>query len=325
MTATAIKQKPTSRLGQVRGGTIKEPLRYLFYGSEGVGKSTLAAGAESPIMFDVEGGSSMIDVSRYSFRDDARGTIPLSLEEIYAGIEDLRRSPHDFKTLVIDALGAVEALIWGQICKSEKKDNIEELGFGKGYTLAVDKFRELAFALDRLRIERGMSIILLGHSTVKMFKNPLRDDYDRINLRMHGKSADFLRGWSDIVGYCAFEDGTAKADKNARFKGVSTGRRLVHLNRTAGYDAKSRVPLPSVIELEAGNSWAPFASAVSAGRDTSAKDLKSQIEVELVRIDSEDARAKATGFLKSARNDTSKLSVILNKLKEQPTATEDTE
>lgn len=329
--STATHQQPTSRLGAVRSGPMKQALRHLFYGPEGVGKSTLAANAESPIIFDVEGGSSQLDVARYTFRDDDYGHVPQSLDEVYSAIEDLRSSKHEFKTLIIDTMSALEALVWDRVCKThsgskgainksgKQLSSIEDLGYGKGYTCAVDEFRQLCHALDRLRLERGITVILLGHSITKTFKNPLADDYDRIQLRMHDKAAGFVKEWCDVVGYCAFEDGVATddGDDRARAKGYSTGRRFIHLERSAGWDAKTRIPLPPKIEMELGDSWAPFAAAVATGRELSAEDLVTGIHAELMRIGDVDLTTKVNDAVQKAKDQRSVLSQYFNNLRQR--------
>ena len=315
---------------------MKEALRYLFYGSEGVGKSTLAANSVAPIIFDCEGGSSQLDVTRYTFRDDNHGHVPESLDEIHAGIEDLRTAEHDFKTLVIDTVSALEALVWDRVCKTHSGQkgainksgktlsSIEDLGYGKGYTCAVDEFRALCHTLDRLRLERGMSIILLGHSITKTFKNPISDDYDRIQLRLHDKAAGFVKEWCDVVGYCAFEEGvdTMASDDRSRPKGYATGFRFVHLERTAAWDAKTRIPLPSKLEMQVGDSWALFAAAIATGRDMTASDLRKGITAELERIGDDALSAKVGDAVAKVKDQRSVLSQYFNNLKQRPSAKE---
>src|SRR5688572_27062951 len=90
----------TSRIGNVKRGVMKEPLRALIYGPPGVGKTTLAAHAPAPIWLDVEGGSGELDVARYEFRDEADGTIPRSFTEVLSAVDDLIVAPHNYQTIV---------------------------------------------------------------------------------------------------------------------------------------------------------------------------------------------------------------------------------
>ena len=52
-------------LENIRKGKTKQPPRLLIYGSEGVGKSSLAANAQSPIFVPTEDGLDQIDCESF--------------------------------------------------------------------------------------------------------------------------------------------------------------------------------------------------------------------------------------------------------------------
>lgn len=324
--AQAAKEQSTSRLGAIRRGRIHSPPRLLLYGVEGVGKSTLAAAAPKPIFLDIEGGADHIDVARYTWRDGADGCIPRTLTDVYMALADLGRHEHEFETLVIDTLDALEPLVWAFVCdqysgkkgainKSGKKlTSIEDFGFAKGYIVAVDEWRKLCSMFDRLRAARGMSIILLGHSHIRTYKNPIDEDYDRFYLRVHDKSAGMLKEWADVVGFCAFEELADRLDGEHRSRGVSTGRRLIHLTRSAAWDAKSRIALPDEIEIDLEAPWQPFADALSVGSSTGPKELRALIEAELTRVGDALTRQKVEAAMTKAGDDASALSKFLVRL-----------
>lgn len=329
-TAAAAQQQPTSRLGQVRSGKIPAGLRFTFYGAESVGKSSLAAAAPAPIFIDCEDGTGNLDVARYTFRDGPDGHVPKTLEDVIGAIRDLRQSPHGFKTLVIDTVDRVEPLIWQHCIERDsgkrsglnqsgaKLRSIESYGFGKGYNVAVDEWRALAVLLDDLRIVRGMNIALLSHASIRTFKNPEGEDYDRWQLRLNEKAAAFIKEWSDVVGFCTFEEIAGRIDESdtrSRPKGVSTGRRLMKLERTAAYDGKSRIPMPPAVELKASDPWRPFAEAIAAGRSTTPAQLVEQIRAELSRINDPDLAPKVEAAITDAKDDAAVLSRFLNELR----------
>lgn len=286
-----------SRWGKVRKGIMKDPLRVLLDGPEGVGKSTLAADAPSPIFFDLEGGTSSLDVDRYTFRDGADGHVPLSLAEVYSGIADLLDSSHEYETLVIDTVDRLEALLWAHMLERDSGkqsainksgrtlDTIESYGYQKGYQIAVDEWRKLLGMLEALRLKRTVAIVFIGHVTVKTFKNPEGEDYDRYALRVHDKAAGVLKEWVDIHGFCTFEEGGGKLDKDQpKAKGYSTGRHLLKLRRSAAYDAKTRIPLPAEVEMLLEAPWGPFAKALKETRSATPKSLVADIKVECKRL-----------------------------------------
>ena len=308
--------KPTSRLAAVQRGRIAAAYRYVFYGTEGVGKSTLAAHAPEPIWFDVEDGSGRLDVARYPFRDGDGGHVPTSYADVLAGLDDLATNDHPYKTLVIDTADRLEALIHRHVCERDRKSGIEEYGYGKGYQVALDEVRGLCARLDRLRIARGMNVILLAHATIRTFKNPEGEDFDRYHLRIHEKAAGFIKEWADVAGFIRFEEGAHLAKGGARAKGYSTGRRMLHLARTAAYDAKTRLSLPEEIELDTVNPWAPLAAAVTQQGDPAA--LMALIEAELAKAADEALVAKVRSAVETAAKagDAAALSRYLERIRE---------
>jgi hypothetical protein len=310
---------------------MRAPLRYVIYGPEGVGKTTLAASAPKPILMDIEDGSSRVDVPRYSFNDGPMGHVPANYAEFQAGIDDLIASEHDFKTLVIDTADRLESLIHkfmvardSQVCarnpKGEVYESIIDYGYGKGFDVAVDEWRALCARLDRLRYTRQMDIVLLGHAHIRTFKNPVGEDYDRYQLRINDKAAGFLKEWAEVTAFACFEDTTAKASKYARPKGFSTGTRLLKLARTAAIDAKTRIDLPEEVEISAENPWAPFAEAVEAGYENEVKKLEGQIAAEVKRVGDPEMAAKVETAVKDAvaKNDAGALSRYLHELMKRP-------
>jgi hypothetical protein len=301
----------SSRLGAIKRGQLRRPLRHLFYGPEGVGKSSLAADAPSPLFLDIEGGSDNLDVARYPFRDEDGGHVPRTYEEVSTAIDDLIANPkHGYETVVLDTLDALEALVQRHVCEKNGKATIEDFGFGKGYQVALDEFRRFLALLDQLR-SKGVQVVILGHSIVRTFKNPEGEDYDRYQLRVHDKIAGLAKEWSDVVGFIRFDGGAAKltgdAAQTKRARGWMTGKRIVHLAREAAWDAKSRLSLPAELELGTENPWRPFAEAKEVATDTNPEDLLRGIEMELLRIVGHD---DARMFVTAGGKTTTRMKVI---------------
>jgi hypothetical protein len=323
MTAAA---KTTSRLAHVTKSRLRVPLRYVIYGQESVGKSSLAAHAPAPIWLDIEDGSGRLDVARYPFRDGPGGHVPQSFAEVLSAVDDLTTGEHSYQTLVVDTVDRLESLIWRHMIERDqptskvKLTSVESYGYGKGFQMAVDEWRGLLVRLDRLRIARNMAIVLIGHAQIRTFKSPDSDDYDRYSLRLNDKAAGLLREWTDVLGFAAFEDG-ARARGDERAKGWSTGRRLLKLQRTAAYDAKSRVPLPPEVELDPENPWAPFAKAVDEGLDLDPQQLIKGIDAEVARIGDQALAARVKGLVEAAvgAKDAGALARYLSNLQKRPT------
>jgi hypothetical protein len=323
-----------SRLSLVTKGVKKDPIRMFLYGDEGVGKTTLAAHADEPIFFDCEQGSGHVHTSRYPFEV---GDAPRDMAEVYEAIKDLQENDHSYRTLVIDSADAIEPLIWHEVVNrysgkrsavnknGRRLDVIEDIAYQAGYKAAVDDWRTLASHLERLRLARGMHIIFLGHAVIRTFKNPEGEDYDRWNPRIHERAAGYLKEWADVVGFCSYEEGGHRLDEDAkRAKGYSTGRRMLHLRRTAAYDAKSRIPTPDQVEMSLDDPWGPFARAIEAGRDMTPTMLIDLIALECARLDNPGLTEKVQAAVKTHRENPSVLLRYLNELKNrQPQTTEE--
>jgi hypothetical protein len=321
-----------SKLTAVKRGTIEDAPRFVFYGSEGTGKSTLCAHAPDPIFLDCEDGTARLDIARYPFHPGRGGHVPASYDDVLAAIKDLTETPHNYKTLVIDTADRLEALLWTWIVrrdsgvgpKGKKLTSIEGYGFGKGYQVALDEWRHLAAQLDRLRMRRNMIIVMLAHAQIKTFKDPQGADYDRYALRVHTLAAGFLKEWADVVGFVQFEQGGDKLDGETRVRGYSTGRRLLKLEHCAAYDAKTRIPMPTEIELTTGNPWSPLGRAVYAGQSMTPEDLIQAIFTETKRIGSPSLSEKVRAACKDER-DAATLSRYLNELRRRAPADNTTE
>lgn len=290
--AAAPPKQPASasRLGLVKKERLRLALRYLFYGPEGVGKTSLAANAES-LFLDIEGGSGEIVAARYPFNPGQRDEFkPRDYDQLIAAVDDMIANPgHGFGSVAIDTTSALEALIHAHLCKQNSVKTIEKIGggFGKGYRAAVEELRRFLAKLDLLRAT-GVQIILLGHSTTATFKNPEGEDFDRYSLHAHKDFAGQLKEWCDVVGFVHFEGGSKKLEddgsRDKRARGWTTNRRLIQLARSAAWDAKNRLSMPDEIELDVAHPWRPFALAAMGARDADTRSLTEAVLVELDRI-----------------------------------------
>jgi GTPase SAR1 family protein len=298
----AVSSSKQSRLKQAVKGRIHRPLRTLIYGTEGVGKSTFAAQAPSPFFVATESGTDHLDVIRDT---------PKDWPDVLDILHELLAEPHDYQTVVIDTLDRLEPMIWSALVardlKGKPHKGIEDIGggWGKGYIAALDYWRELQFCLERLRDERGMGSILVGHSTRKRYNNPEGEDYDQITIKINDKAAAQLREWCDVVLYATHETLTYET-KTSKVKAMSTGRRVLHTVKRAAFDAKNRLNLPETIDL----SYQAFADAVAS---STPEQLKKRIASLFPKM-SDDIRARVTPALTQAGDDPAKLSAILSKM-----------
>jgi hypothetical protein len=285
-------------------GKLQEPITVLLYGVEGIGKSTFGADAPKPIFIDAEGGTAHLDVPRFPR--------PESWQDVLDALGELESSKHEFQTVVVDTLDWIEPLIWKHICERDSTENkrltsVEDYGYGKGYEVALDEWRQFVAALERLK-RKGMNVILLGHCWVKPFKNPEGEDYDRYQMKLHAKAAGFLREWPRNVLFAKHDTIAAKDQKTNRVRGVSTKKRLVYTEQGAAFDAKNRSNLPPSFPL----GWEQFAALVLAA-DAALPDLRAEVERKAILLGGAECE-KALIYLKANENNATKLAQLNNRL-----------
>jgi hypothetical protein len=289
-------------LAAVTRGVVQAPYRLLVHGTDGVGKSTFAANAPAPIFLGAEDGTGHLDVARFP--------APERWQDVLDAIRTLTNEAHEYKTLAIDSLDWVEPHIWQAVCDSAGVGNIEEVGggFGKGYTAALEQWRILLGALEKLQAMKGMHVILISHSLIKLFKNPEGDDFERYVLKLNEKAAGLCREWTKGVYFANYETFAVK-EKSKRVKGVSTGARLIHTQRTAAYDAKDRYGLPESLPL----SWEDFDAAAKAAAPADPKALAGEIERK-AKILGGEIETFAAGYLEQHKGDAAALAKLNDRL-----------
>ena len=298
----AVKRVPTPgrmTLTNVTRGRQPKPFRVLVYGVEGVGKTTFAAGSPEPVFLCAEEGTSHIDIARFP--------APQSWADALEAIRVLTHDEHDFKTLVIDTLDWFEPLCWAHVCAMGGKANIEDFGYGKGYVMALEHWRQFLARLDVLARVRGMNVVLVAHAAIKRVDDPYTGAFDRYRMKLHERAGDLMREWVDAVLFARYEVFTV--EKKGKMRGVSSGARVLHTRWTAAYDAKNRFDLPETLPLD----WEEFEAAARAGEPADAELLRREIVELLPRLPD---RAKAEKALEEwAGENPARLAQLLDKVR----------
>lgn len=297
---SSVRPANNMPLTSITRGKLEKPPRVLLYGVEKIGKSTFGASAPNPIFLCAEDGTSELDVARFPE--------PAHWEEARYALDTLRRSPHDYKTLVLDTLDWLEPLCWREVCRKGGKLAIEDFDYGKGFVAALDTWRDFLSDLDELRSERGMTIVLLAHSWVRSFNNPEGENFDRYEMKLHAKTGALLKEWCDAVLFATYE--TFTHEKKGKVKGVASGARIIHTQRMAAWDAGNRYDLPETIPLD----WDAFADGMKARAPEDPAKLKEQIGALLESVKDKAWHAKVTASVSKAGDDAAELSRIANKL-----------
>lgn len=239
-------------------GKTSRPRIITFYAVQGIGKSTWAASAPAPVFIQTEKGLDDIGADRYP--------LARSWADVRSQLTQLCQTEHHYKTVVVDSLSALEPLIFDEACTAKGVKNIEDFGYGKGYTFALTYWRELMAALDYLQESKGMHVILIGHSRITRYENPETDPYDRFEINIHKSASALIQQWSDEVLFANYEVFTTEktGDFNKkRVKAVGDGTRKIYTSERPAYKAKNRLNMPESIPMPKENGWAEYAKFIS--------------------------------------------------------------
>ena len=221
-------------------GKIHRAQKVVIYGPEGIGKSSLAARFPDPVIIDTEGGTAHMDVRRIDK--------PQSWEELLSIVKEVAATAGICKTLVIDTADWAEQLITTYLCSKYKQNSIESFGYGKGYTYMAEEFSRLLSALD-LVIAAGIHVVVTAHAKMRKFEQP--DEmgaYDRWEMKLSKQTAPLLKEWCDMLLFCNYQTFVVTSDNDT--KKAQGGKRVIYTAHHPAWDAKTRIALPEVVDLD---------------------------------------------------------------------------
>jgi hypothetical protein len=220
-------------LDNIKSTKTTQNLRILAYGPPGIGKTTFASYFPKPILLQTEDGACGLDLPTF-------GVIK-NLKDLGDATRLLRTEKHDFKTLIIDSLDWMEPLIFEQVCKDHQINSIEDLSYGKGYTYALDIWKQFLEGIERTRA-KGMNIVAISHAVSNIYDPPDGESYARSELKLNKKAAALWYEWADCIAYLRPLVKIKKDGKKSSGKAVSAGQRVICFDSSnPAYIAKSRV------------------------------------------------------------------------------------
>jgi len=118
---------------------------------------------------------------------------------------------HQFKSVVLDTVSAFEPMLHMQLLDDWGVDSIDKVGangggFFKWRNEALPLWQDILEGLDSLRINKGMRVILIGHSIDREVKPPEADPYRKYTVDLlNDKASAMLFRWADVVGFCNYK------------------------------------------------------------------------------------------------------------------------
>lgn len=236
---------------------VLEAPQITIFGEPGTGKTTLAASFPNPLFIRAEDGMASVA---------GRGVKCLKLvsdvEQLWQQLTAVLKENHDFKTLVIDSVSALDRLFAEDVLKTSKAPTLNQAlgGYGAGFNAVADRHARVKRACDMINTKRGMNIVYLSHSEVENMDPPDRDPYTRYGLRMLKKSAAVYIDGVDIVGFLALKTFVSDENGKGTGKAKSTGTRELICHTVAANVSKNRYGISKPITVVNGqNPLAPWA------------------------------------------------------------------
>jgi len=239
-----------SIISQVSKPKKRKPI-ITICGDAGMGKTSLAATFPKPIFVLAEDGMQSVS------SEQSPDVFPLlkSASDMWEQLGALLNEVHDYQTVVIDSVTALERLFIQHVIDSDVKKpksiNQANGGYGAGLSAVATMHHRVRKACGLLN-EKGMSIIFLAHAETETIELPDQDPYTRYTVRLGKKSIAPYVDDSDLVGYLRLETFIMQDESRQRSKAISNGARVLTTYATASNISKNRYGITQDIPVVQG-------------------------------------------------------------------------
>lgn len=230
----------------------------------GMGKTSLAATFPSPIFIRAEDGLQAIPEE---IRPDAFPVID-SADDLWKQLAALITEEHEYKTLCVDSVTALERLFVQDVIDSDPKKpksiNQAMGGYGAGMAAVAQMHQRLRKAAGML-VDKGMNVVFIAHADMETVELPDADPYTRYSLRLGKKSIAPYTDDVDLVGFLKLV--TFTMGDGERKKAISDGSRVLVTYATAANISKNRHGITEDIPVDIGvNPLIPFIKSLQGNK-----------------------------------------------------------
>lgn len=238
------------------------PPRVLIYGAEGVGKTTWACQAPTPLVLATEDGLGVLAVDYVAIT---------SWAQLVEAIQALAGGSHpEYRTIVIDSLDAAERMCWQHVAEQRGVQSIEAIGYQAGYRMAAEQQAALRDQLDAVHCA-GRWVVCIAHAEAVEVQDPTAVTYTRWQPRLHRRSLPVWCDWVDVIGYAhvrvAIRQEQLEFGEKRNIAAPCT-ERMLRLAGTPAVTAKSRYPVPDELPL----AWQAFEAYVRQSQKQNRKE-----------------------------------------------------
>lgn len=218
----------------------KKGIRFVFYGAEGIGKSTLASKLPGVVFIDTEGSTEHMTVCRYPR--------PKSWDALLDMVDDASRL--NIGTLVIDTADWAERLCTEALCAARGWKGIEDAGYGKGYIYQAESFGKLLDKMTEIS-EKGINVGFCAHAQLRKIEAPEETGaYDHWEMKLAKKIGPMVKEWADLLIFMNYKILVLKGATPMEKNHVAGGKRVMYTTHHPVWDAKNRFGLPEELPLD---------------------------------------------------------------------------
>ena len=239
------------------------PIIATILGDAGMGKTSLAATFPKPIFIRAEDGLQAIP------EDSRPDAFPLLAgpDELWGQLAALINEDHEYKTVVIDSVTALERMFIQDVIDSDPKKpksvNQALGGYGAGLA-AVGTLHQRVRKAAGMLVDKGMHVVFIGHADTETIELPDSDPYTRYNLRLGKKSIAPYCDDVDCVAFIKLET-LVKSGEGQKSKAISTGQRILVTYATAANVSKNRQGITDDLPVVLGqNPLVPFVKSLQS-------------------------------------------------------------
>lgn len=231
---------------EITGGVVPGAKKVVFYGPEGIGKSTFASRFPDPLFTDTEGSTKEMNVKRLPK--------PTSWQMLLEEVKWLIQT-RPCKTWVLDTADWAERLCTEAICAKYGKKGVEDFGYGNGYTYIAEEWGRFLNLLNDVVDIANINVVLTAHAIIRKFEQPNEmGAYDRYELKLGKKTtaqtAPLTKEWADMVLFANYKTFSIAVDDKGKKHKAQGGQRVMYTTHHPCWDAKNRYDLPEELPLD---------------------------------------------------------------------------